>query len=75
MAEQVKNALSSEDLARFAAESTEAVRLEAERNGSLLPIWQDGRVVYVNPVTGKGTKRDDDLTALLAELGVKKLAL
>lgn len=58
MAKPTKMALSNDDLARSAAESTETVRIEAERSGSLLPVLLNGRVVHVEPATGKETNRE-----------------
>lgn len=71
MTDDVKKPLSVEELAKIAADTTNAVRADALREGTLLPIWRNGRVVYVHPDTGKGTALDDDLRVLLAELGAK----
>lgn len=49
MSKDAKKSLSNDESARFAGESTDGMRADAERNGTLLPIWQNGRVVNVDP--------------------------
>ena len=63
-----KNTISFDELSRIAVAATEQVRSDAERAGTLLPVWKNDRVVYEAPQGGTGKRHEDDLKKLLAEL-------
>ena len=43
----------AEELAQIAKAATDHVRAQAAAKGEKLPIWQEGRVVYVDPADVK----------------------
>ncbi len=48
-------------LAKLAEAATDAVRANAMLSGSMLPIWKDGEVAMVDPLTGATRPSDDDM--------------
>lgn len=65
---------SFESLQKLAEAATIEVRAEASRDGSLLPVWRDGRVMLLDPVSGSviGPAAHEDLTRLKSQLRVLK---
>ena len=46
-------------LAKLAEAATDGVRGDAMQSGAMLPIWKDGDLVMVDPLTGATRPRDD----------------
>ncbi len=63
-----------ETLQRLAKTATDEVRADAAKDGSLLPVWRDGRVVLMDPASGLvvAAAAHADLAKLKAQLRVSK---
>ncbi len=56
--------LDFEALAKLAEAATSGVRADAMHTGAMLPIWQDGAIAMVDPLTGITRPADDELERL-----------
>lgn len=51
-------------LAKLAEAATAGVRADAMQSGAMLPIWDNGQVTMVDPLTGASRPTDDDIERL-----------
>ena len=55
-------------LAKLAEAATVGVRADAMQSGAMLPVWKDGQVTMVDPLTGAPRPTEDDMELLTRAL-------